>query len=97
HRLLRLDEGAADVVVADQAEPHRDAGCLAKANRRAHAGIGNRNDDVSRNGSLRREIASEGRADLVDAAAEYITVGTRKVDVLEYAVRELGRRVGPDR
>ena len=45
-RLLRLDERAADVVVADQAHLHRQPGLLGVADRRAHAGVGNRHDDV---------------------------------------------------
>ena len=47
-RLGRLDEGAADIVVADDAELERNAGGLGIADRRRHAGIGHRHDHVGR-------------------------------------------------
>ena len=91
-RLLRLDEGAADVVVADQAEPHRDARLLGVADRGADARVGDRHDDVGVDGRLARQLPAELGADLVDAAAEHVAVGAREVDVLEDAVRERLRR-----
>ena len=91
-RLLRLDERAADVVVADEAHLHRDARRLGEAGRRAHAGVGNRHDDVGVDRRLAREDAAELGADLVHALAEHVAVGPREVDVLEHAVRERRRR-----
>ena len=53
--LGRLDEGAADIVVADDAELERHAGMLAVAERGRHAGIRHRHHDVdSRHGSRAR-------------------------------------------
>ncbi len=45
-RLCRLDEGAPDIMVADDAEFERDAGGLRIADRGGHAGIGHGNDDI---------------------------------------------------
>ena len=45
-RIAGLDEGAADIVVADDAELEGDAGLLREADRRRRAGIGHRHDDV---------------------------------------------------
>ena len=56
--LRRLDEGAADIVVADDAELVRDARRLRVADRRRHAGIGHRHDDVG----VGRGLAGELRA-----------------------------------
>ena len=45
-RVGRLDEGAADIVVADDAEIEGEARRLREADRRRRAGIGHRHDDV---------------------------------------------------
>ena len=95
--LLRLDERPADVVIADQAESQRNARCLAVADRRAHARVGDRHHDVGFNRRLGGEDSAEVGAHLVDAAAEHVAVGPGEIDVLEYAVRQLRRRIGPDR
>ena len=86
-RLLRLDERAADVVIADQAHPHRDARRLGEADGGADAGVGNRHDDVGLDRRLARQPAAELGAHLVDALAEHVAVGPREVDVLEHALR----------
>src|SRR5574342_840031 len=48
--LLRLDEGAPDVVVADEARVVGQSGLLREAERRAHAGVGHGNDEVGGDG-----------------------------------------------
>ena len=60
-RRLRLDERAADVVIADQAHPQRDAGFLGESHRRAHAGVGNRHDDIGVDRLLARQDAAQIR------------------------------------
>ena len=56
-RLRRLDEGAADIVVADDAELVGDAGGLRKADRRRHAGIRHRHDHVGVRRRFARQLA----------------------------------------
>ena len=56
-RLGRLDEGASDVVIADDAELEGNAAGLGVAERRRHAGVGHRHDDVGARRGLARELA----------------------------------------
>src|SRR5690606_19624776 len=51
-RLLGLDEGAADVVAADQAELEGDVGPLGVTEGRGDAGVRHRDDDVAGDGQL---------------------------------------------
>jgi hypothetical protein len=55
----RLDEGAADIVVADQAELERQAGGLGVADRRRNAGIRDGDDDVGGGGVLLGELGAD--------------------------------------
>ncbi len=59
--VARLDEGAADIMRPDDAEFERDAAFLGIADRRRHAGIGNRHHHVGRD----RILAGEFGADLL--------------------------------
>ena len=54
-RLGRLDEGAADIVIADDAELVRNAGRLRIADRRRHAAVGHRHHHVG----VGRRLAGE--------------------------------------
>src|ERR1700676_1343047 len=63
--LGRLDEGAADIMVADDAEFERHAGMLAIADRGGHAGIRHRHHDVDLDMALARELRAAGLADLI--------------------------------
>ena len=85
HRLRRLDEGAADIVVADDAELVGDAAGLGVADRRRHAGIGHRHDDVGLGRRLAGELGADRLAHLVDVAAVHDRVGAGEIDVLEDA------------
>ena len=87
--LLRLDERAADVVIADQAHAERQAGFEGVADGRGHAGVGHRHDDVGIGGLFAGQQAAQHFAALVDGAAEDQAIGPREIDVLEDAV--LGR------
>src|SRR5262249_37358888 len=64
-RLRRLNEGAADVVVADQAHAKRNARLHRIADRGRNAGVGNRNDNVRLDRMLARQQAAELFAALV--------------------------------
>ncbi len=92
--VARLDEGAADVVVADQPHLERHAGFFGEAERRRHAGVGHRDHDVGLDRLLARELPAELLAHLVDVASEDAAVGAREVDVLEDAA---GARRGRER
>src|SRR5208282_4333902 len=104
HRLLRLNESASDVVVADQTQAKRNAAFGSVSDGRGVAGIRDGYDDVGFHRSFPRELASHGVAALIDRAAKHQTVGTRKIDVFKNAARQRrGRRVkaradafGPD-
>ena len=77
-RLGRLDEGAADIVVADDAELERHAGMLGIADRGGHAGIRHRHDDVDVDMALARELRAEGLAHVIDRAAVTMKSGREK-------------------
>src|SRR6185369_15097655 len=91
--LRGFDEGATDVMIADQAHAERDAGFESVADGGGNAGVRNGDDDVGVNRMLLREQAAECFAALVDAAAEDDAVGAREVDMFEDAllVRFFGR------
>ena len=84
-RVGRLDEGAADIVVADDAEIEGDARGLGEADRGRHAGIGHRHDDVGGGRRLARELRADPLAHLVDAGALDDRIGAGEIDVLEDA------------
>src|SRR6267142_5345814 len=65
HALRRLDEGAADVMVSDDAEFERHTGMLAVAYGGGHAGIRHRHHDVDLDMALACELRAEGLADFV--------------------------------
>ena len=90
-RLRRLDERAADIVIADQPEAQRNLGLFRIANRRADTRVGNRHDHVGVDAGFARQLAAEIGAHFVDALAEHFAVGPREIHVLEDAVRQ--RRV----
>jgi hypothetical protein len=96
-RLCRLDEGAADVVVADEPHSHRHARLLGVADGSADARVGNRHDHVGGNGGLAGQLTAEAGAHVADAAPEHLAVGAREVDVLEDAVGARRRRERPHR
>ena len=83
--LGRLDEGAPDIVIADDAELVGDAGFLRVADRRRHAGIGDRDDHVGGGGRLARELRAGRLAHVVDAAAADDRIRPREIDVFEDA------------
>ena len=91
-RLGRLDEGAADIVVADDAELEGNAGGLGVAERRRHAAVGHRHHHVGVGRRLAGELAAHALADLVDAAAADDGVRPGEVDVFEDAGARRHRR-----
>src|SRR6185437_15872826 len=81
----RLDEGAADIVVADDAELEGQAALRGVAQGRGHAGIGDGHDDVGGHMALARELHADPLPRLVDIVAVDDAVGPREIDVLEDA------------
>src|SRR5579864_8870721 len=84
--LRRLDEGAADVVIADQAHAKRNPGFESVADGGGNAGVGHGHDDIRFDGMLAGKQAAKHFAALVDGAAEDDAVRAREVDVLENAL-----------
>ena len=82
----RLDEGAPDIVVADDAELERNAALGGVAHRRGHAGIRHRHDHV---GGDRRLSRASSRADalarVIDRRALHHRIRAGEVDVFEHA------------
>src|SRR3546814_6766537 len=62
--LRRLDEGAADVVIAGDADLEGNAGLGGVADGRRYAGIGHRHDDVGFDRRLSGQLAADPLTDL---------------------------------
>src|SRR5690606_36186559 len=81
----RLDEGPADVMVADDAKLERNAALGRIADGGRHAGIRHRDDDIGFQRVLARQFGADPLARLVDAAALDLRVRPREIDVFEDA------------
>ncbi len=93
-----LDEGAADVVVADDAHLEGQAGCLGEAERRRarrSRAPARRRRPSTRLSSARR--SAHALAHVVDRAAVHHAVGHGEIDVFEHAGPGLRGREGLDR
>src|SRR5437868_1038626 len=85
HALGRLNEGAADIVIADDAELERHAGMLAVADRGRNAGIRHRHHDVDLDMAFARQLRAERLADFIHRASADDGIRPREVDVFEDA------------
>src|SRR6202011_6324724 len=85
HALRRLNEGAADIVVSDNAEFEWHAGMLAVADRGRHAGIRHRHHDVDLDMAFARELRAERLADVIHASPADDGIRPREIDVFEDA------------
>jgi hypothetical protein len=90
--LGRLDEGAADIVVADDAELEGDAGGLREAERAGTPESGTGTTTSASTGASRGEFAPMRLAHLVDRAAADDGIGAGEIDVLEDARPRRQRR-----
>ena len=95
--LLRLDEGTAHVVVADEAHVVGQARLLRVAERRPDPGVGHRDDQVGDHRILAGELVAERLAHRVHVPAPQHRVRPREVDVLEHALQPLGGAEGLER
>src|SRR5688500_2057103 len=82
-----MNERAADVVVADEAELERDARRLAESESSGVRRVGHAEHAVRIGRVLERELAAERAARAIHARAEDARVGAREVDQLEDARR----------
>src|SRR5688572_17931753 len=89
NRLRRLDEGAADIVIANQAKTQRDLRFFRVADGGADAGVGNRHHDVGIDAGFARERAPKVGPHFVYALAKDFAVGPGEIHVLEDAMRQL--------
>src|SRR3982074_1539983 len=93
YALRRLNEGAADVVVSDDAEFERHAGMLAVADGGGHAGIRHRHHDVDLDMAFARELRAERLADFIHRPPADNGIRPREADVFEDAgAAPLGRK-----
>src|SRR3546814_21087592 len=95
--IRRRDEGAADIVVADDAELEGDLRFLGEAERRRHAGIGHRDHHVGLDRAFARQLGADALARLVDAGPLDHRIGPGEIDVFEDAEAVAGAREGPQR
>src|SRR5204863_480600 len=94
-----LDEGPSDIVRADDSELEGNAAFLGVADRRRHARIGDRNDEIGLDRAFLGELGADPLAHIVDAMAVDHAVGPREIDMLEDAGPRPHRReraVGAD-
>ena len=89
-----LEEGAADVMRANDPELERDIGRLGKADRGGDAAVGNGDDHVDLDRAFAGEFGADVLAALVDRNAIGDAIGATEVDMLEDARPGLGRSEG---
>jgi len=95
--LAGLDEGAAQIVAADDAHLVGNAALLGIAQGGGHAGIGHRHDDVGVHAPFAGQAPAHFLADLIDRTAVHDRVGTREIDIFEQAGASGARGEGFDR
>ena len=93
--LRRLNERAADVVIANQRELVGQPRFLGEAERGGVRGIGNAEHEIrAGGGALLREPPPKRAPRAIDRAAEHAAVGAREIHVLEHAAASSLRRSG---
>ena len=85
NRLGRLNEGAPDIMVANDAEFERQAAFARVADRGRNARVGDRHDHVGVDRGLARQLRAHRLAGVVDRSAMNDRVGPREIDVFEDA------------
>src|ERR1700749_1163008 len=81
----RLDEGTADIMVADDTQIERQLRLFRKTDGGGEGGIRHRHDHVGRGRRLAREFHTGALAQVVDIAALDHGVRPREIDVFEHA------------
>src|SRR6266446_6566793 len=85
HALGRLNEGASDVMVSDDAELERHAGMLAVADRGGYPGIRHRHHDVHLDMAFARELGAERLSYFIYRSPADDGIRPREVDVFDDA------------
>ena len=85
HGLCRLNEGAPDIVIADDAQFIRDTGCLRIAKGCRHAGVWHRDHDIRINACFMGELGAHGFAYVIDRTAMHDRVRAREIDIFKNA------------
>ena len=93
---MRLDEGAADVMVADDAELERQIAGRGIADGRRHAAVGHRDDEIGRRRRFARQFSADALARLIHGRSFDEAVRPGEVDVLEDAEPLRRPRKGAD-
>ena len=83
--LGRLDEGAAHIMVADDAVFERNAAALRIAERGGRATIGHRHHDVGLDRGFVGKVLAHALAGRVDRAAGHNRIRTGEIDIFEQA------------
>src|SRR5215472_11322076 len=90
--LRRLDKGATHVVIANQGLTVGDVGFGRVTDSAGDTRIWDRHNDVGIHGMFAGKQPPQHFPRLRHVAAEYDRIGTREVDVLEYAMRPVANR-----
>src|SRR3954451_6585736 len=85
HALLRLDESAAYVMIADQPKAEWNSALIGKANTGSHSRIGNGHNEIGIHRSFASQLPAQCFAALLHRPPKDHTVRTREVHVLEDA------------
>ena len=88
--ISRLNESAADIMVADDAQLERDAALRAVAHRGGNTAIWHRHDDIGLDTALAGEFGADPLARVVDGHGLHLGVRPGEVDVFEHAEPALG-------
>ena len=83
--VARLDEGAADIMRADDAEFERYPRLLGIADSGRRTRIGHRDDEIGVDTALDRKLSADRLAHRINRRAVYDRVGPREIDMLEDA------------
>src|SRR3546814_4137774 len=93
----RLDEGAVDIMRADESKLERNAACLRIADGGRGARIRHGNDDIRLDRAFDGKLFADALADRIDRGAVDDRIGPREIDMLEDAGAGTNRRERPDR
>ena len=78
-----FNEGAPDIMIADDAKLKRDAGFHRIAHRRRHAGIRHWNNQIRRNAAFARQFRTNALACFINRRAFHDAVRPREIDIFK--------------
>ena len=80
-----FNEGAPDIMIADDAKLKRDAGFHRIAHRRRHAGIRHGHNQIRRNAAFAGQFRADALACFINRRAFHDAVRPREIDILKNA------------